>query len=218
MCRGLCGTHYMRWRKHGSPHALLPRAGGRKFLATACSIDGCDNRGPYVRSWCRSHYDRWKKYGDPLGVDPRKLPRFCTVEECDRPLFAKGFCNMHYIRAKTHGDPGEAARRSAPPGTGSINSQGYHVTSVPGRHRRSMLTHRLVMEEMIGRELYPFENVHHRNGDRSDNRPENLELWVKTQPCGQRPSDIVHFMVTNYRELIMEELEQTSFVITGGNA
>lgn len=42
-----------------------------------------------------------------------------------------------------------------------------------GKLRRE---HRIVMEQVIGRPLARNEEVHHRNGDKSDNRPENLEI------------------------------------------
>jgi hypothetical protein len=51
--------------------------------------------------------------------------------------------------------------------------------------------HILIMEDQLGRQLFRDENVHHRNGVRNDNRPENLELWVKPQPPGIRIEDAV---------------------------
>ncbi len=54
-----------------------------------------------------------------------------------------------------------------------------------------MLEHIVVMESLLGRYLVPGENVHHRNGVPTDNRPENLELWVRPQPPGCRVEDAV---------------------------
>lgn len=73
------------------------------------------------------------------------------------------------------------------------NKNGYIEIWMP-EHQNSkgagyIMEHRLVMSEMLGRPLLKGENVHHINGKRSDNRPENLELWNTVQPSGQRVSE-----------------------------
>jgi hypothetical protein len=89
---------------------------------------------------------------------------------------------------------------TCPVGSIRNDSGGYTIIKVPngtpgtkrvyGPNRTGwMWTHRYVMQEKLGRPLLKTERVHHINGKRDDNRPENLELWKRSHPAGVRAAD-----------------------------
>jgi len=172
MAKGWCGYHYNTARNHGDPLFLDARAGA------VCQADECFK--PAGRSgFCKPHYLKERR---KQGLQVRRGS--CSFEGCGAPHQAKGFCEDHYYRWKRYGDPAHPVRYRK--GTGHVTPEGYRVFTI---NKRTVFEHRLVVERSLGRELLPEENVHHRNGDRLDNRLTNLELWSTSQPSGQRVSD-----------------------------
>ena len=119
---------------------------------------------------------------------PRGIRWLCEVEGCDSRRVGQGLCSKHYQRWKRYGDPLFTVYSAY--GGGSIDDKGYRRVLREGKR---IPEHRLVMAQELARDLLPSETVHHRNGDKLDNRIENLELWSSAHPRGQRVEDLLAF-------------------------
>jgi len=62
------------------------------------------------------------------------------------------------------------------PGSYILNNSGYRIISINGKR---VLAHRLVMENHLRKQLGKNEMVHHKNGDKTDNRLANLECITR---------------------------------------
>ena len=164
-----------------------------------CLFEKC-GRKAYSRSLCPSHYlmDLRGETLRPLRSRVSNRPKTCTFDNCHKPHKGNGFCSGHNYQMKKFGNlsplkynnPGEW-------GDWYVNGSGYVMrTKTINKIRESQLQHRYIMEQHLSRELLPGENVHHKNGIRDDNRIENLELWVSSQPSGQRVQDLVGWAET----------------------
>lgn len=128
---------------------------------------------------------------------------------------ARAYCSISCSnRARAGGKVADAVPLSPRDLKGSKTTHGYIAVRLDGKR---VMQHRLVMEQVLGRPLLPTERVHHKNGDRQDNRPENLELWTgvdasKKDPHGVRVVDkvldLIGSLTTDERKKVMAKLKE----------
>lgn len=148
----------------------------------------------------------------------RATPRSSSMKNfpclyCERPARTRKMCGRHYNRWLETGTASpEIPLRTG--GKGWVDASGYRVvhnrTHPNARKNGKIFEHTLVMTEFLGRSLFPEENIHHKNGNRLDNRIENLELWSKRQPAGQRVEDKVAWAIEILRLYRPEALAECS--------
>ena len=141
----------------------------------------------------------WAKHKERLN-EKYKIFRENNRELCQERSRKSRLKKLEYYQEKTrqryrivHGQPLDKPPKKAN-GQGNIDKQGYKTITRKGHpnqmdDRGRIREHVFIMSEHLGRPLRKGENVHHKNGDRLDNRIENLELWHVGQPPGQRVED-----------------------------
>lgn len=114
-----------------------------------------------------------QKVADSLGYSKRLVHRIMREE--GEPIRSHSGSNHHQWK-----------------GGRLVTDQGYVSVLISAEHPMAcmrinsgrVLEHRLVMAEHLGRPLSPWETVHHVNGDKQDNRMENLQLRQGSHGAG----------------------------------
>ena len=199
-----------------------PKSSAQMCCSHKCGHEFKKTRRPISCPQCGKPFTQTsttqKLCSDQCRTDARKVHREAICKECGgvfvrphgkRPTFCSHACSM-----KARNLIGKPRGPALPIGTVRPAGSGYLTEKTEGGEW--VIQHRLVMQRHLGRPLERTEYVHHKNGVRSDNRLENLELWMtkgrsKKDPHGQRLEDVLADLLKQPEIAGIEEKVETAF-------
>lgn len=115
---GLCGRHYQRMQKYGTP---TPIGVEERQRGGECLIDGCSRRSK-AKGFCAPHYQRFRKHGDPLSTHDSvdvltMIDRVCLVcgigveHRRSNAAYCSAACKALAADRRRNARPGSVARK-----------------------------------------------------------------------------------------------------------
>lgn len=204
--RGMCKTHYSRWRIHGDCNKVEERR-----LPKVCFVEGCgkksDLRWQKLKPVCNAHWQCLYRYGTetPPPAAPLDPMPFCCVHKCKNEVRSRNnpYCEKHYGRVRR----GVSLNDDEPPMHRYISSAGYVILK-KSNHPLAMkggnvFEHRLVAYEThqgvcpgcfwcgLGLD-WERAVIDHLDENKENNTPSNLV--VACSPCNRARGAMLPFI------------------------
>lgn len=202
--KGMCQPcYYEYWKKKNEDNAKeCPQCKRVKALLVEKQI---------CRA-CNSHNYYFKNKEESLKKARERIKRY-RLENPEKAEHYRKLARDHHRRKV--GIDVNLPLLLAPAGSGHIHENGYKLITVKGHPNSSgkngaIFEHQYVMSQHLGRPLRKGETIHHKNGVRLDNRIENLEIWHKSHPPGQRVEDKIKWckeFLESYGYIVSDNLK-----------